>query len=561
MKQRFGWIILLLSLGLIFGLVVAGCGGGGGGGDDDDTDDDDTDDDDTDDDDADVDLTPCQPDFTTGIEPNTVGTNPFDTGATVWVIDNQTCAPISGAYVNFNGEGKNTDANGKATFTLTKAAATVHVLDEDYNFRSYVGVDANTFLVRLNPVAGSEDLDVLDGTFYCPDGDINTLLPQADSVLKIVGQGQRLVAGLALKGLTRDVLASLNFDAIFTGETTITIPAIPPFLPDPIEIDGVPENVWIPELPFGPGSGSIQLDPYSISFYPTIEYQPISGMALSADVKRIVFDLIGLECIMDFENCEYWNLDWPSIISYVNIERVGLERNFKPSDAANADISLSVPVTTGFGSGVPAYPFTVNVSGVPSKVASKVINIAAGEVPYRGISLFWFGMGTSGVTMGAAPADGALKDMQYLVFSAATDMLSSGTPTGNLSVVIKELDQLNAGDTVNVSGFLDYLDWTQNDLEHPTSVGWTPVDGANLAMIIFTLGDYSWLITAPPDAGSFELPGFDPGFDLPAPDSVVLLVTANEGFDYDEFDELELVNSIEAVSTSVENLFAGGCGM
>lgn len=558
MKRKVRWLILLVSLGLIFGLASFGCGGGeeggegggGGGGDDD------TGDDDTTDDDAEPDLSPCQPDFETGIEPNTVGTNPDDTGATVWVIDNLTCEPIEGAYVNFNGEGKTTGADGKATFELAKSANTVHVLHPDYNFRSYVDVDANTFLVRLTPVSGG-DVNEIAGRFYCPDGDINTLLPQAESIFKAYSQGAPLVVGLAIRGLTRDVLASLNLDAILADTVPISISI--PIVPEPIQFD-LPKNVWIPEIPIWPPliNDTLVNDPYYVPFDVNVEYQPISGIVFSANVQGIV-NTIGLDKLLQ-DPFPYWEVDWPAVLNYVNIERVGLERNFKPSEASNSDIALSVPITTQFGQHAPAYPFTVNVSGVPSGADSDVISISAGEVPYRGLSLFWFGMGTN-TTLGAAPKDGVLKDMQYLVFSAATDMLSSPAPNGYLSVVIKELDQLNPGDTVNVSGFLNYLNWTQNNPTHPTSVSWTPVSGADLAMIIFTLDDYVWLVTAPPDAGSFTLPEFDPGFEIPAPDGVALLVTANEDFNYNEFNELELVSSIEAISTSVENLFEGGCGM
>jgi len=555
MRSRALWIILLLTLGLVLGLIVSGCGGGGGGGG---GDDDDTDDDDTTDDDTDVDLTPCDPDFETGIEPNTVGTIDSATELTVWAINALTCEPIEGAYVNYNGTGDTTGADGKVTFPLKKAlGSTVHVLHQDYNFRSYVNVDANTFLVRLTPLSDVANFNKLSGTFYCPDGDINTLLPQAESVLKAALSGQRLVAGLAIKGLMRDVLATLNFDAIFTGTTTITIPAIPGILPDGATIDDVPENIWIPELPFGIGSGSIQLDPYYISFDPNIAYQPITGMALSADVTKIVTEILPYITQDPFP---IWDVDWGEVIKWVNIERVGLERNYKPSDMSDSNIGLSVPITTGFGSGVPVYPFTVSVSGLPSKaVTYDVIDIAAGEMPYRGIELFWFGMGTNSILMGAAPKSGVLKDMKYLVLSAATDLLAVENPVGYLSVVIKELDQLTAGDNVSVNGFLDFLSWNTNDPDTPTQVNWDAVSGSDLAMIVFTLeqGDttYSWTITAPPDAGTFSIPAFDPGFTMPTSTSAVLMVTANEGFDYNEFNELNLMSTMKAITTTVGSLF------
>ncbi|HDH96579.1 MAG TPA: hypothetical protein ENF73_02480, partial [Proteobacteria bacterium] len=343
------------------------------------------------------------------------------------MIDNITCEPLEGAYIWFNGEEAYTDADGKATFALTKNGGnTLHVLTDGYNFKSYVDVNANTFLVRLNPHSSESDLTRLPGTFTVPEGNISDVLPQADSVLQLV-TGGRLVAGLALQGITRDVLATLNFEAIFSGTTIIEIPPIPGILPDGAEFE-VPENLWIPYLAFGIGPGGIELDPYYLTFGPEKEVQPIAGTALSADVASI------LEIILpyiDEDPFPYWLIDWGQVLSYINIERTGLERNFKPGESARADISLSVPITTGFGTGVPAYPFTVNVSGLPSKDLD-VINIAAGECPWRGLGLFWIAFGTSDVLMGAAPKDGVYSDMKYLVFSAATDILTAPDAPGYL---------------------------------------------------------------------------------------------------------------------------------
>jgi hypothetical protein len=478
------------------------------------------------------------------------GGGPAGGGVTVYIFDDETCAPIVNAVAKYNYQSFYTDVKGRTVLTGVPAGATITASKADYWAWGYQ-VDAAVMYFRLRPEYYYQDYFDSEAGHFTANGE-NLGLTNPQNVGEALSN--LMYIGLAMPGMGRDAIFATRKYFAVNSEFVLNLQnqeyTMEVYFPD---------NFYLPDLDLMltiPGYGDLGMwgvnEEYALPLRPGTPAMSLQGVIAGVEVGNVV-NMENLIAVVEqiLDGGDLLDILLPLVKPLLN-------------DAITFPYVGAVP--EWIIGGPPDIPVS-EVGGNGEELPVSISNAAAGfdYVELFGAEIFNrtilpFGIATFEGQPAAMPYV-EIPDADYLAVAAKTDLLASDFTSSRLSAAAQYADNVGdwaGGVTFDDADFLPFFDPAASHYDTVTGeLAWEMEgEGADRIDAFWVVVMPWWssapemvMFTLPGDARSLNLYNQVTGFDPCEWDSIIILAL-DLPFDYGEgFDPSRILSyNIPALS-------------
>jgi hypothetical protein len=431
-----------------------------------------------------------------GILPNLMGGGPIGASVTVYVFDDLTCEPISGAsvYLNDDSAGVTTNADGMATLNLPDRGAQMVTAmkfdgaggEPDYWAWSYKA-DASALYFRLKPYQTAFSYSDSDqGVFKLNGTAIDAVNPMnlIDLFQMPVTIGFSL-PGFGRSGAIADLFLMAGDDYLFTMENIVAQDTFA------MDIDfGTPlsyylyGNMYLPEVALGIGAYSFSTEDHPFYYIPvetSAAVTPVEGFVMELDATKV---FTGWQELVDLIDCIGAGDPMACVGEYI-IPVINEALQFKYVGANVAWEGAGGPDIDALDTSARA---TFDVTLTAPDASLDYIALAVAEIPNRALLPMSLGVYDGGaIAMDYAD----VPDADYIILAGATDMISSGFEYNNFSFATRFTNSVHGfetGVTFDASDFLPMFDTGATSYDHDTGIITWALEEATDRVDVYLIG-------------------------------------------------------------------------